>query len=367
MNTEITCLQPLASKLQTASQPINSATKSLNEKKKLRLAPCLALLSLLMTPLFVSNVFAEEKPYKAPRLADGTPDLQGIWKNATATPFSRSSEFGNRRAFTQEEADALRAAALKRVADDAKPTDPNAPAPKAEALPPVGNYNLFWTDRGMNATQIDGEYRTSILIDPPNGQMPALKAAARQRMSTRRNGPKMNDGPEGRSLGDRCLLSFGSSGGPPMLPVMYNSHYQIVQSKDTIAILVEMVHDVRLIRMGENLEHDSRRKWLGDSIGRWEGDTLVVETEGLREEQSFRGSSPNMKVTEYFTRVADDKLLYRFTVNDPDAFEAPFTGELAFTRVDKVIYEYACHEGNYALEGILSGARREERLAAEKK
>ncbi|MGI1679198.1 MAG: hypothetical protein K6L75_10730 [Cellvibrionaceae bacterium] len=319
---------------------------------------------LIVGSLFTTGLYAAD--YKAPRMADGSPDLQGIWKNATATPFSRPSEFGNRQAFTKEEAEALSAAAVKKVADDAKPTDPNAPAPKAEPLPPVGNYNLFWTDRGMNATYINGEYRTSILIDPPNGQMPGIKKSAREIMSSRRNGPNRNDGPEGRGLGDRCLLSFGSSGGPPMLPVMYNSHYQIIQSEDTVAILVEMVHDVRMIRIGKNLKHDSRKKWMGDSIGHWQGDTLVVETVGFRSEQSFRGSSPNMKVTEYFTRVADDKLVYRFTVNDPDAFEAPFTGELAFSGVDEIIYEYACHEGNYALEGILNGARREEKLKAER-
>ncbi len=123
-----------------------------------------------------------------------------------------------------------------------------------------------------------------------------------------------------------------------------------------------MVHDVRMIRIGKNVKHDTRRKWMGDSIGHWEGDTLVVETIGFREEQSFRGSSPNMKVTEYFTRVADDKLVYRFTVDDPDAFESSFTGELAFKGVEDIIYEYACHEGNYALEGILNGARRDENL-----
>ncbi|MGH1471808.1 MAG: hypothetical protein ACRBCS_11480 [Cellvibrionaceae bacterium] len=321
---------------------------------------CIGLLIGSLSLGITQAVFADD--YTVPRMPDGTPNIQGIWKNATATPFTRPSEFGQRSAFTKEEAEALRAAALKRVADDAKPTDPNAPAPKAEALPPVGNYNLFWTDRGMNATYIDGEYRTSIIVDPPNGQMPAIKKSAQKRILARRNGANRNDGPEGRSLGDRCLLSFGSSGGPPMLPVMYNSHYQIFQSKNTVAILVEMVHDVRMIRIGKNVKHDTRRKWMGDSIGHWEGDTLVVETIGFREEQSFRGSSPNMKVTEYFTRVADDKLVYRFTVDDPDAFESSFTGELAFKGVEDIIYEYACHEGNYALEGILNGARRDENL-----
>ncbi|MCW8195369.1 hypothetical protein F6455_11275 [Proteobacteria bacterium 005FR1] len=311
--------------------------------------------------LLVFSAGAED--YEVPRLSDGTPDFQGIWRNSTATPLERPAELGNRRAFTEEEAAAIRAAALQRVADDAKPTDPNAPPPEATALPPVGNYNLFWTDRGMSVAKIDGEYRTSMIIDPPNGQIPGLTKDAKERMSARR-GPDRNDGPEGRSLGERCLLSFGSLSGPPMLPVMYNSHYQFVQVPGYMMILVEMVHDVRLIRIGENLEHDSRRKWMGDSIGHWEGDTLVVKTTNFRPEQSFQGSSPDMVVTERFTRVADDKIVYRFTVEDPAAFEQPFTGELPFVATDEQIYEYACHEGNYGLPGILGGARREEREAA---
>ena len=322
------------------------------------------LMGVLAGCIFSISLNATE--YTVPRMSDGSPDLQGIWKNATATPLERPSELGNRKAFTQKEADALSAAALKKVADDAKPTDPNAPAPKAEALPPVGNYNLFWTDRGMTATYIDGEYRTSIIIDPQNGQIPALKESAQKRMFNRRRSSR-NDGPEGRALGERCLLSFGSSSGPPMLPVMYNSHYQIVQSEGMVLILVEMVHDARLIRIGKELKHDAREKWMGDSIGHWQGDTLVVETIGFREEQSFRGSSPEMKVTEYFTRIADDQILYRFTVNDPDAFEAPFTGELMFGAIDDIIYEYACHEGNYGLPGILNGARLEEEKNKNKK
>ncbi|MGQ9425006.1 hypothetical protein ACXYTJ_03520 [Gilvimarinus sp. F26214L] len=300
--------------------------------------------------------------YQVPRLPDGTPDFQGIWRNSTATPLERDPSLGDRRAFSEAEAAAIRAAALNRVNEDAKPTDPDAPPPKAEALPPVGNYNLFWTDRGMSVAQINGEYRTSMIIDPPDGRIPPLTESARERRKAGR-GPGRSDGPEGRSLGERCLLSFGSLSGPPMLPVMYNSHYQFVQTPGYMMILVEMVHDVRLIRIGEDLEHDQRRKWMGDSIGHWEGDTLVVETTNFRPEQSFRGSSPDMVVTERFTRVADDKIVYRFTVEDPAAFERPFTGELPFTTTDEQIYEYACHEGNYGLPGILGGARREEREA----
>jgi hypothetical protein len=176
-----------------------------------------------------------------------------------------------------------------------------------------------------------------------------------------RGARNQNDGPEGRALGERCLLSFGSASGPPMLPVMYNSYYQIVQSPGYVMILVEMVHDARIIRIQDQHTPGGIKKWMGDSVGRWEGDTLVVETRNFRPEQSFRGSSESTVVTERFTRVGKDKIIYRFTVDDPTTFTSSFTGELPFVTVDANIYEYACHEGNYALPGILSGAREAEK------
>jgi hypothetical protein len=267
---------------------------------------------------------------------------------------------GDRRAFTDEEAKAISKAAVAAVEADAAPSDPDKKIEAAASLPPVGNYNLFWTDRGMTVAHIDGEYRTSMIIEPSNGRIPPLTATAQQR-ATARAGRNPNDGPEGRALGERCLLSFGSASGPPMLPVMYNSYYQIVQSPGYVMILVEMVHDARIIRI-QDKKHapDGVKKWMGDSVGHWEGDTLVVETRNFRPEQSFRGSSENAVVTERFTRVADDKIIYRFTVDDPATFTSSFTGELPFVSVDANIYEYACHEGNYALPGILSGAREAE-------
>ncbi len=312
---------------------------------------------LLPLTILFASVVANAQQYEVPRLADGSPDLQGFWSNSTATPLERDSKFGNRRAYSDKEAKQISDAAFARVAADAVPTDPNAPPPEAKALPPVGNYNLFWTDRGMYVTEIDGEYRTSMIIDPPNGRLPP-KTKTYRNQSNRR--VRTNDGPEGRGLGERCLLGFGSTSGPPMLPTMYNSYYQIVQSPGHVMILVEMVHDARIIRVGDDLSHDNRSKWMGDSIGHWEGDTLVVKTTNFRPEQSFRGTSPNAMITERFTRVADDKIVYSFTVDDPKVFTAPFTGELTFKPSDEPIYEYACHEGNYGLEGILQGARLEE-------
>jgi hypothetical protein len=308
--------------------------------------------------LLAAHAFAGD--YRAPRLPDGSPDLQGVWTNATATPVERSPELGDRRAFTEQEAAAISKAAIAAVEADAAPSDPNKKIEAVSSLPPVGNYNLFWTDRGMTVANIDGEYRTSMIIEPANGRIPALTAAGQQRTAARaaRN---PNDGPEGRALGERCLLSFGSASGPPMLPVMYNSYYQIVQSPGYVMILVEMVHDARIIRIREPHAPGDIKKWMGDSVGHWEGDTLVVETRNFRPEQSFRGSSEHAVVTERFTRVAKDKIVYRFTVEDPATFTSSFTGELPFTSVDANIYEYACHEGNYALPGILAGEREREK------
>jgi hypothetical protein len=226
----------------------------------------------------------------------------------------RPSAFGMRGSLTEAEAAAIEKAEVDRVAADAKPADPNEKA-VAGALPPVGNYNLFWTERGMSAIKIDGEYRTSIIIDPPNGRTPMLtKEAMDRRMATRIKTAGNADGPEQRSLGERCILSFGSSAGPPMLPSMYNSNYKIVQTADFVVIEAEMVHDARIIRIGDRHAPASVRKWMGDSIGRWEGDSLVIETKYFRPDQSYRGSSEDMVVTERLTRVAKDQINYRFTM-----------------------------------------------------
>lgn len=328
-----------------------------------RLRVCLAVSFAVVT--MAAHSGESSKPYRAPRLADGTPDLQGVWTNQTATPMERATELGERRAFTDAEAAAISKAAIAAVEADAAPSDPDKKIEAAASLPPIGNYNLFWTDRGMTVARIDGEYRTSMIIEPSNGRIPPLTQAALQRMSATRIG-RSNDGPEGRALGERCLLSFGYASGPPMLPVMYNSYYQIVQSPGYVVILVEMVHDARIIRIDDEHVPGSVRKWMGDSIGHWEGETLVVETRNFRPEQNFRGSSEQAVITERFTRVADDQIVYRFTVADPGSFTQQIVGELPFVPANANIYEYACHEGNYALPGILSGARAAEKSAAAK-
>jgi len=305
--------------------------------------------------------------YKVSRLSDGFPDLQGNWTNATATPLERSTELGNRRGYTEAEAAAIQKRELDKVAADAAPSDPNEKQ-VAKALPPVGNYNLFWTERGMSVTTINGEHRTSMIIDPPDGRIPSLTQEAMQRNAAiRMKAEGTADGPEQRSLGERCILSFGSSAGPPMLPTMYNSNYQIVQSPGYVVIQAEMVHDARVIRIGDKHAPASVKKWMGDSVGHWDGDTLVIETTQLRSEQAFRGSSEQMVVTERLTRVAKDQIVYRFTLDDPAAFTAPITGELSFMSYPDNLFEYACHEGNYALPGIMLGAREEEKAKRQQK
>ena len=334
-----------------------------------------------------------------PRTPDGKPDLQGNWTNETQTPLERMGAQGG--TLTDEQAQKIedRAKFVEEYRD--KASDPNRAAPPkggeaGKLAPPgersfieqiaeaaggaVGGYNGFWLDPGLNVIRIDGVARSSIIIDPPNGRVPPLTDLGKKRMAeinarARKYGEF--DHPEMRPLADRCLLSFGSNAGPPMLPnYFYNNNYTIVQTPDHIMIMAEMVHDVRIIRMNAKAHVNARNQpWLGDSIGRWEGDTLVVETTNIHPMQreqnailwAYRGASENLKVTERFTRTGPDTILYRFTMEDPTVFTAPFTGELPFTKIDEMVYEYACHEGNYAMTNILSGERKREAAAAEKK
>jgi hypothetical protein len=244
----------------------------------------------------------------------------------------------------------------------------------------VGGYNGFWLDPGDNVIRIDGVARSSIIVDPADGRIPPLTPEAKKRLAERAAAAKKFgefDHPEVRPLADRCLMSFGSNAGPPMLPnYFYNNNYTIVQTKDHVLILTEMVHDVRIIRLRATGHVPSTvRPWFGDSIGRWEGDTLVVETTNIHPVQlaqtsplwAYRGASPNLKVIERFSRTGPDTLLYRFTLEDPATFTAPFSGEVPFNRIEEPIYEYACHEGNYALGNILAGERAKERAETDQK
>jgi hypothetical protein len=315
------------------------------------------------------------KPWTMPRTADGKPDLQGSWSNATLTPLERAE--GTPLVMTKEQVVAREKGFADRVERLAADSDPNRPAPpkggdgSTGAAGMVGGYNNFWIDPGDRVAVVNGEPRASLIVDPPNGRVPPTTAEARQRGQARlatMKGRGQYDHPELRPLAERCLMSFGSNAGPPMLPnYFYNNNYQIVQTKDHILILVEMVHDVRVIRIGGERLPKHVRPWMGDSIGRWEGDTLVVETTNFHPMQQFRGASENLKVTERFARTGPDQILYKFTIEDPTTFEAPWSGEVPFNRTEELIYEYACHEGNYALSNVLSGERNREQRDAEKK
>ncbi len=311
--------------------------------------------------------------YKAPRNVWGQPDLQGNWTNATITPFERDAKYGDRLALTDQEVKGLEGANAELVAEGNKPTDPNA---KVTDLPTncgrgfTGvdcGYNSAWVDPGTRIIDMGGIKRDSIIVSPANGRLPAMTpdaaAKLRARLASARGGRGSFDNPENRSLGERCILSFGSSAGPPMLPLLYNNNYQIVQTRDEVAIEVEMVHDLRHIRLTGSHPPAGVKLWMGDSIGHWDGDTLVVETTNMRPEQNFRGASVGSKIVERFTRVGPAQIKYSFTVDDPQIYTAPYTGEVALNATKGPLYEYACHEGNYALPGILAGARTEEKEA----
>jgi hypothetical protein len=320
------------------------------------------VLTLLFGLLGTALAVAQTNDYTAPRTVDGQPDLQGMWTSNTITPFSRSSQF-EQLVLTQEQAIELEQGVADYTAEQDQPSDPNRDAPTKGRIELADSYNNFWFDDGTRVAIYNGEYRSSLLVDPPNGRLPDFTPAAIARIDQAREERSQYgsfDGPETRPLAERCLMSFSSSAGPPMLPILYNNHYQIVQSPGYVMILVEMVHDVRVIRIDGEPLPGNIRPWMGDSIGHWEGDTLVVETNRLNLNQSFRNSSENMQITERFTRVAEDTINYSFTVHDPDTFVGDFTAEMPFKQTDEKLYEYACHEGNYSLPGVLAGARLDE-------
>jgi hypothetical protein len=314
------------------------------------------------------------KGYKAPRNHWGQPDLAGNWTNATITPFERDAKLGDRLVLSEDEARSLEGVNAKLNEDGAKPTDPTL---KVTDLPyECGRgfkgvdcgYNNFWVDPGTKIIRMNGEPRSSVVVEPKNGRMPAMTKEAQARLQARMGSSRVGnfDGPERRPLGERCIMSFGSSAGPPMLPSLYNNNYSIIQNGDEVMIQVEMVHDSRIIRLNAKHDPSGLRKWMGDSIGRWEGDTLVVETINLRAEQGLRGAGgETLKVTERFTRISPQQILYQFELDDPATYTATVKGEVALNATKGPIYEYACHEGNYALPGILAGAREEEKKGRE--
>jgi hypothetical protein len=302
-----------------------------------------------------------------PKTSFGQPDLQGNWSNATLTPLVRRT--GQPAVLSSAEVARIESGAADAVnAAINEPSDPDRP------LPPGGDnpvcidsgttcYNEVYRDPGDRVAVIYGEARSSLLTRP-DGRVPRITPAAQAVVADMRafNGQfEEFDHPELRPNAERCLVSFGSNAGPPMLPnYWYNNNYTIVQSPDAVMIMTEMVHDVRIIQLGEpEPSSQDLLSWFGDSWGHWEGNTLVVETTNIGPDNAFRGIpfSPNGKVTERFTRADDDTIVYEFTIDDEERYEEPWGGEVPFRRLDDLVYEYSCHEGNYALEGVLRGAR----------
>jgi hypothetical protein len=279
-------------------------------------------------------------------------DLQGVWTNTTITPLERPVSLAGKQVFTPEEA-----AKYERETNQRNDADNRESSPEADVN---HAYNQFWWDRG---TKVVPGLRTSLIVDPPDGRVPALTPEAQKRVAAEAayNREHSTDGPENRLLQERCLN--WPTAGPPMLPSFYNNEYQIVQTPSTVAIVVEMIHDVRIIPIdGHPHLPGSIRQWMGDSRGHWEGNTLVVDTTNFTDKTRFRGADENLHLTERLTRVNPNMVLYEFTVDDPTAFTKPWTAQIPMTKTKGPVFEYACHEGNYAMVDILAGAR-----AAEKK
>jgi hypothetical protein len=290
--------------------------------------------------------------YVMPRTPDGQPDIQGVWNNATITPLERPVELAGKALFTPAEAADYEKAWLEQNNRDRRAGD--------GASDVAGAYNQAWFDRG---TKVVPTLRTSLIVDPADGKIPySQDGLKRLGAAAEYSRAHPADGPEDLALTDRCLL-WGTAG-PPMLPGPYNDNYQIFQTPGYVAIVVEMIHDVRIIPLdGRPHLPASVRQWLGDSRGHWDGNTLVVETTNFTGKSHFRGSTENMRLIERFTRTDANTLTYEFTVEDPAAFTRPWSGSVPMAKAAGPIYEYACHEGNYAVPGVLGGARAQEKAA----
>ena len=319
--------------------------------------------ALIVALVLVGSVAQAQVPEgDPPRTPWGAPDLNGVWDFRTLTPFERPSDLADQAFFTPEEAAAFEASRLAEFAvrDDQEPADI------------VGNYNQFWFDPGNTVAETN---QTSLVIDPPTGRVPPLTAEAAAKQAAQR---QARDGIDRHSptpggwvedLGSgmfavRCILGFNS--GPPMSPAGYNQNVQIAQTEDHVLLLNEMVHSSRVIPLdGRPRLPEGVRQWMGDSRGHWEGDTLVVETTNFLRETSFRAgvTTPELRLTERFTRVSDGTLLYDVTVEDPGAWDRPWSYRLPMVKSEFPMFEYACHEGNYGLTNILAGAREQEAAA----
>jgi hypothetical protein len=308
----------------------------------------------LLLVCVISVHLAAQTPAGAPKAA-GAHDLTGIWDTATITPMERPAELAGKAFFTPAEADAYE----KRLAVENDRDRRGKPGADDVARA----YNEAWWDRG---TKVVPSLRTSLIVDPADGRIPPLTPAARASAQKRASAlQRPPNGPEDRGIQERCIV--GVNVGPPIIPTVYNNNFQIFQSGNTVVVFSEMIHDYRVIPTdGSKHITSDIRLWMGDSRGHWDGNTLVVDTTNFNGKTHFRGADENLHVIERFTRVKPDQILYQFHIEDPTAFERPWGGEFTFNKAKGLIYEYACHEGNYGLSGLLSAARAEEQKAAHK-
>ena len=322
-----------------------------------RLAAAIGFLAIVIAPVAGPTRAGQTRAgqTRIPRASDGHPDLQGVWTNATLTPLERPADLAGKATLTDAEAKTYE---KKDLQSNTLDSDVESNFNKATGGPGVGAYNNLFVDRGSELARVDGLKRTSLIIDPPDGKIPPLTDEARQQTSVALRAFARYDRVKDRPLSERCIIGFGSTSGPPMLPVLYNNNYEIVETPNAIMILVEMVHDIRVIRINGTHKPAEIRQLLGDSIGQWEGDTLVVDTTNFTGKTRFRGSSENLHVIERFRRVDAHTILYRATIEDPATYTKPWTIEYPFLATAGPVYEYACHEGNYAMPDILGGARK---------
>lgn len=290
----------------------------------------------------------------------GQPNFQGTWTIATLTPLVRDPKLGNLKEYSVDDAAKVEKENFEFIQNVNKDSPTSL---KTKDLPlecikgftgAKCGYNEFWLELSNSLIEIDGKKRTSIIIEPFNGRIPFLKKWT----------PITDfgtDGPEDRPLAERCLTPYGLAGGPPLLPAIYNNNYQIIQNEDSIAILSEMIHDVRMIRIGSAPVQKRTRRWMGNSTASWVNESLVIKTDGFNEKQYFFGSVKNLKLTEVLTKVSENRIKYKFTVENEDVFSRPWTGELILNRTSDVIFEYACHEGNKTIASVLTSARRKEK------
>ena len=321
----------------------------------------LAFIALALTAWPVSGQAAQQEP--APLTPNGQPDISGIFTFRTLTPLQRPAALDGKDALSPEEAAAFEASENKRLNRDLFDPEKGAPsagyAPRSEGG--VLSYNEFWYERGIELTK---DKRTSLIVDPPDGRIPWSEEGSERNLARRQHRREHGtDSHLERSLFDRCIMGFNS--GPPMVSSAYNNNVQIIQAEGLVVIVNEMVHNARIIPLDDR-ERTGLAQYAGESRGHFEGNTLVVETTGFLRETSLRGSTEATHLTERFTRIDADTVAYEFTVQDPTSFSQPWTAMMPLRRIDGTLFEYACHEGNYAMTGILAGAREKERQAAEK-